>query len=123
MFGLFCISIVAGLIILIVILACNDYRGDLNAMNGRISSNFTREAIEPRSDYTSKLEKYNVFYYNEAALEWPDSCAVDEYWNEKGMLKISTASAYDLRRASLEIHTMSLNVVDQVVNDNTNRLF
>lgn len=83
----------------------------------------TREVVDPRSDYTSKLEKYNIMYYNEAALEWPNSCAIDEYWNEKGMVKISEQAANDLKRASLELHTMSLAVVDEVVKDETNKLF
>lgn len=110
------------LIVIIVIVSCADPRPSLNEQPGYVGPAMSRQVIKQRADYVAKLEKYRIFYWNEAAIEWPDSCAVDQYWNEESQVVLSAEAEADLMKATVELHAMCLEAVDVVVNDASNRL-
>ena len=58
-----------------------------------------------------------MYYYDEVGIEWDGLCAVDEYWNERSMVEISSEAEAYIRKATVELHMMMLEAVDVVVND------
>lgn len=59
-----------------------------------------------------------MYYYDEVGIEWDGLCAIDEYWNERSMIEISSEAEAYIRKATLELHMMMLEAVDVVVNNN-----
>lgn len=55
-------------------------------------------------------------YCDEPALQW-GTCESDVYWNEEGMVLLSAKAENELLEASYELHSMALEAVDIVVND------
>ena len=71
-----------------------------------------------RIDYVSKLEKYNINYWNEASIVWDESCGIEEdYWTDTGKIAFSSELEQKLIDATHTIHAMMLQAVDTVVND------
>lgn len=77
-----------------------------------------RKVVTPRKDFQLKLLQYNLFYYDEFALDW-SSCEHDTYWNEEGAAEISAEGEKVLLEATYKLHNMALEAVDRVVNDDT----
>jgi glutathionylspermidine synthase len=78
-----------------------------------------------RYDYVSKLEKYNINYWNEVAFSWDSTCKINqEYWSDNGYLIIDRSVEQRALTASMELHGMMLEAVDMVVkDDNLKNLF
>jgi glutathionylspermidine synthase len=95
----------------------DDVRGELNKQNGFVNDNLKRVVITPRPDYDDILTKQKLWYYNEPALNWT-SCEKDQYWPETGMAEISSKGEKELLEATYQLHSMCLELVELVVNDN-----
>lgn len=78
-----------------------------------------------RRDYVTKLEKYNIVYWNEIAFTWDSICNVkQDYWSDNGYLVIDSSVEQKASAAALELHGMMLEAVDMVVkDDNLKNLF
>lgn len=101
---------------LIWLFNCSGYKAAANALNGNYSPDFQRRLITPRPDRLQQLNKYNMYYGDDIALEW-SGCENDVYWHEEGMASISSKAEAEILKAAFEVHNMALEAVDLVVND------
>ena len=72
--------------------------------------------IKPNKEREEYCAKHKILYCDEPALNW-GFCEADAYWNEEGMVLMSTKAENQILEASYEIHSMALEAVDLVVND------
>jgi hypothetical protein len=43
-----------------------------------------------RIDYVTKLEKYNINYWNEESIVWDENCGIaEDYWSDTGKIEFS----------------------------------
>ena len=115
--GIFCFVAIVVIVILAIVLPCKTkVREGLNKMPGLISPEFSRKIQTPRKNFDDIVEKDNLFFANEPTNEW-SHCEFDAYWNEEGAAEISSRSEIEILEATYQMHSMSLEVVDKVVND------
>ena len=112
-----CCCCIVLIISLVIFLVCRDPRVAFDAMNGALTPGFARLATQPRVNFQSKLDKYNMFYYDEVAIEWAGCGVSDTYWNERGFIQLSAVEQAALQKASIEIHGMFLDTIDEVIKD------
>lgn len=57
-----------------------------------------------------------LWYHNEPTIEWT-TCDQEPYWNERGMIEISLEAEKEILEATQQMHFMSIEAVNKVVND------
>lgn len=75
-----------------------------------------RMTITPNVERLDYCDKHKIKYCDEPALQW-GICESDSYWNEEGMVMLSQKAEQQILEASYEMHSMALEAVDLVVND------
>ena len=88
----------------------------MDSLNGYISNDFSRTLVKPREDFRDQLDKYKIHYYDETGFQW-SMCEEEAYWSEEGKADISAKAEKVLMEATFELHSMCLEAVDLVVND------
>lgn len=115
-----CCLIFCWLIVLTIMfsISCSPHaiRDSMNKENGFVSDDFKRVSITPTNNRLAHCEKFKLMYCDEPALQW-GTCESDTYWNEEGMVLLSAKAENELLEASYELHSMALEAVDIVVND------
>ena len=89
----------------------------VNRLSG-VYGDFKRSVVSKRPAFNQKLSKYNIFYFNERSLEWDVNCGTYEnYWTDSGKLEFQPRDEIKAMKASMELHSMMLEAVDEVVKD------
>jgi len=106
------------MIIAIYFFTCEPHaiRDKMNKTKGYVSEDFQRVPITPNKERNEYCTKHKILYCDEPALNW-GFCEADSYWNEEGMVLMSAKAENQILEASYEIHSMALEAVDLVVND------
>lgn len=114
----FCLLVIAAIAFSTIFAVDNPdpIRVELNKKPGTISDDVKRIVVKPRPNYKDKVDKKNLTYHDDPAIEWNNKEA-DPYWNEKGAMELTLEKELEILEATQNIHYMCLEVVDKVVKD------
>jgi glutathionylspermidine synthase len=71
----------------------------------------------PRIDYKSKVENDGLNFHDLEGLQWAWNEKPDNYWTEEGSVEITMEAEKQLIEATYVLHSMCLELVERVVND------
>ena len=63
------------------------------------------------------MEKDGLTFHDLEGLKWSSISGADPYWNEEGSVKITMGAEKEIVEATYELHSMCLELVERVVND------